>query len=50
MDYTKDKIVKAAVLKETLGMWKNRKDIKDSVSYIDTIRKRENSRYGKIFG
>ena len=32
------------------GMWKNRKDIKDSAKWVRKQRQKMSSRYGKIFG
>lgn len=43
------KKAKLKVLKETAGLWTNRKDIKDSASWIAQKRKRQSTRYGKIF-
>ncbi|MCE7897710.1 MAG: hypothetical protein DPW11_01420 [bacterium] len=37
------------ILKETAGIWKNRRDMSNSVAWVSKLRKRESSRYGKIF-
>ena len=37
-------------LEAAFGMWKDRKDIKDSAKWVSNLRKRESTRYGKIFG
>lgn len=40
---------KIASLKRTFGIWAKRKDIRNSNSWLDNLRKKENSRYGQIF-
>lgn len=46
---TDKKRKKEIILKETFGIWKNRKDIKDSAKWVSDLRARESSRYAKIF-
>lgn len=36
-------------LDAAFGMWKNRKDMKDSAKWVADLRRRESTRYGKIF-
>lgn len=36
-------------MKKYAGMWKDRDDMKDPVKWVEKLRKRESSRYGKIF-
>ena len=36
-------------LEASFGMWKDRKDIKDSARWVADLRKKASSRYGKIF-
>ena len=40
-----------AALEATFGMWKDRKDIKDSAKWVAALRKKVSSRYGygKLF-
>lgn len=40
---------KEVVLKKTFGIWKKRKDIKDSAKWVSDLRTRESSRYAKVF-
>lgn len=40
---------KEKILKTTFGMWKNRKDMSNSVKWVRDLRKKETNRYGKIF-
>lgn len=40
---------KKSGLEAAFGMWKNRKDIKDSAKWVADLRRRESTRYGKIF-
>ena len=35
--------------KKYAGMWKDRIEMKDSVKWVSDLRKKESSRYGKIF-
>ena len=37
-------------LEATFGIWKDRKDIKDSAKWVSDLRHKMSSRYGKIFG
>ena len=37
------------ILKNTFGIWAKRKDMTNSNSWIDKLRKKENKRYGQIF-
>ena len=41
---------KTKILEETFGIWKDRKDITNSVKWVRDLRKKESTRYGKIFG
>ena len=36
-------------MKKYAGVWKNRDDMKDPVAWVEKLRKKESSRYGKIF-
>lgn len=36
-------------LKAAFGIWKNRKDMKNSAKWVADLRRRESTRYGKIF-
>lgn len=36
-------------LEAAFGIWKNRKDIKDSAKWVSGLRRRQSTRYGKIF-
>lgn len=38
------------VLRETAGIWKDRKDMANPTKWVEKIRTKNNSRYGKIFG
>ena len=50
-DVDKDvEIKRRRALNEAFGIWKDRKDITDSVKYARKLRKEAGSRYGKIFG
>jgi prevent-host-death family protein len=46
---TIDEKRKMKILNETFGMWKDREDMKDPAKWLRDIRKRNSSRYGKIF-
>lgn len=36
-------------LKAAFGIWKNRKDMKNPAKWVADLRRRESTRYGKIF-
>lgn len=36
-------------MKKYAGVWKERNDMKDPVAWVEKLRKKESSRYGKIF-
>lgn len=40
---------KEIILKETFGIWKKRKDIKNTAKWVSDKRKKESSRYAKVF-
>lgn len=46
---TNKRKIKEVILKKTFGIWKNRKDMKDSAKWVSDLRKRESTRYAKIF-
>ena len=37
------------ILKESFGMWRDRKDMADSAKWVRDLRKKEALRHGKIF-
>lgn len=41
---------KADILRQTAGLWQNKKEIKNSSAWLAKIRKKTNSRYEKILG
>ncbi len=43
-------ISKKKLLKKSFGIWADRKDIKDSIEYVDNIRKDWGSRLERITG
>lgn len=49
IDTKSDSESRRKTLEETFGVWKNRKDIKNSTSWVARLRHKMSSRYGKIF-
>ncbi len=45
----KKKNIRKKILKETAGLWARRKEIKGSALWVNKLREKESSRYGKIF-
>jgi len=43
------KNTKLEILKRTAGLWADRHDIKSSASWVAAKRKKQSSRYGKVF-
>jgi len=43
-------VSKKKLLRKSFGVWANRKDIKNSIEYVDDIRKGWESRLGRIKG
>lgn len=44
-----NKLGRKKTLEETFGIWKDRKDLKDSAKWVFDLRHKTSSRYGKIF-
>ena len=40
---------KAKILKDSFGIWKNRRDMADSNAWVNKLRQSSSRRYGKIF-
>jgi len=41
---------KIAILRKTSGLWAGRKEMKNSSFWVSKLRKKQSSRYGKVFG
>ena len=39
----------SAVLRDSAGIWKDRKDMTDSAKWVAKLRKKQSNKYGKIF-
>ncbi|PIS17920.1 hypothetical protein COT54_02090 [Candidatus Collierbacteria bacterium CG09_land_8_20_14_0_10_46_12] len=49
-DKAKARIERIKALNATFGMWADREDMKDSVKWVQDLRKKEESRYANLLG
>ena len=40
---------KAKILKDSFGVWRNRRDMTDTNVWVNNLRQSQSNRYGKIF-